>query len=107
MRVVPGRWHPAPTVTLVSVDLSTPTDLPAGFRAALDGLSAVDLRPELVIRELPAPQRLAPFAVALHATAVRGEDELAEGRLVVLHDPDGSFTPEAAALHRGEAWPPG
>jgi hypothetical protein len=76
-------------VTLVSVDLSTPTDLPAGFRAALDGLSAVDLRPELVIRELPAPQRLAPFAVALHAAAVRGDEELAEGRLVVLHDPDG------------------
>jgi hypothetical protein len=76
-------------VTNVSVDLSTPTDLPPAFRSALDGLAAVELLPELVVRELPAPQRLAPFAVALHAAAVVGDEELAEGRLVLLHDPDG------------------
>jgi hypothetical protein len=74
---------------LVSVELSAQSDLPQAFRSALDGLSGVDLRPELVVRELPAPQRLAPYAVALHAAAVVGDDELAEGRLVVLHDPDG------------------
>jgi tRNA1(Val) A37 N6-methylase TrmN6 len=26
---------------------------------------------------------------------------------LVLHDPDGGFTPEAEALHRGAPWPPG
>jgi hypothetical protein len=73
----------------VSVELSTPADLPPAFRSALAGLTAVKLRPEISIQELPAPQRLAPYAVALHATAMSGEDELAEGRLVMLHDPEG------------------
>jgi hypothetical protein len=73
----------------VSVELSAPADLPPAFRAALAGLTAVDLRPEVVVHELPAPSRLAPYAVALHAAVVAGEEELAEGRLVVLHDPQG------------------
>jgi hypothetical protein len=73
----------------VSVELSTPADLPPTFRSALAGLSGVKLRPEIVVQELPAPQRLAPYAVALHATAMSGEEELAEGRLVMLHDPEG------------------
>jgi hypothetical protein len=73
----------------VSVELSAPADLPPAFRTALAGLTAVDLRPELVVHELPAPSRLAPYAIALHAAVVSGDDELAEGRLVVLHDPDG------------------
>jgi len=71
------------------VELSAPADLPPAFRQALAGLTGVELRPEIVVHELPAPQRLAPYAVALQATAVSGDEELAEGRLVVLHDPDG------------------
>lgn len=71
------------------MELSAPADLPPAFRAALAGLSAVDLRPEIVVQELPAPSRLAPYAIALHAAVVTGDDELAEGRLVVLHDPEG------------------
>jgi hypothetical protein len=73
----------------VSVQLSAPAGLPAGFRRAVSGLTGLELRPEVVISELPPPQRLAPYAVALHAVVVRAGDELAEGRLVVLHDPDG------------------
>jgi hypothetical protein len=73
----------------VSVQLSAPADLPAAFRRAVAGLSGVDLRPEVVVSELPAPQRLAPHAVALHASVLRAGDELADGRLVVLHDPAG------------------
>jgi hypothetical protein len=73
----------------VSVELSAPADLPPAFRTALAGLSDVELRPEIVVQELPAPQRLAPYAIALHAAAMSGEDELAEGRLVLLHDPEG------------------
>ena len=71
------------------VELSSPADLPPAFRSALAGLSAVKLRPEVVVQELPAPQRLAPYAIALHATAMSGQEEIAEGRLVLLHDPAG------------------
>ena len=71
------------------MQLSAPAGLPAGFRRAVAGLSGVELRPEVVVSELPAPQRLAPYAVALHAAVIRAGDELADGRLVVLHDPDG------------------
>jgi len=73
----------------VSVQLSAPAGLPAGFRRAVTGLVGVELRPEVVVSELPPPQRLAPYAVALHAVVVRAGEELAEGRLVILHDPDG------------------
>jgi len=73
----------------VSVQLSAPADLPPGFRRAVAGLSGVELRPEVVVSELPAPQRLAPFAVALNANVPQGDDELADGRLIVLHDPAG------------------
>ena len=73
----------------MSVQLSAPAGLPAGFRRAVTGLIGVELRPEVVVSELPPPQRLAPYAVALHAVVVRAGEELAEGRLVILHDPDG------------------
>jgi hypothetical protein len=73
----------------VSVQLNAPADLPAGFRRAVAGLAHVELRPEVIVSELPAPQRLAPHAVALHASVLRDGDELADGRLVILHDPKG------------------
>jgi hypothetical protein len=73
----------------VSVQLSAPADLPAAFRRAVAGLAGVELRSEVVISELPPPQRLAPYAVALNASVPRGDDDLADGRLIVLHDPDG------------------
>ena len=73
----------------MSVQLSAPAGLPAGFHQAVTGLTGVELRPEVVVSELPPPQRLAPYAVALHAVVVRAGEELAEGRLVILHDPDG------------------
>jgi hypothetical protein len=73
----------------VSVQLSAPSGLPPVFRRAVTGLSDVELRPEVVVSELPAPQRLAPYAIALQAKVVRAEEDLADGRLIVLHDPDG------------------
>jgi Protein of unknown function (DUF3000) len=73
----------------VSVQLSAPADLPAVFRRAVAGLAGVELRPEVVIAELPPPQRLAPYAVALNASVPQGDDDLADGRLIVLHDPAG------------------
>jgi hypothetical protein len=52
-------------------------------------LRAASLRPEIVINELPAPQRIAPFSLALGAEVVSDDEELATGRFVVLHDPAG------------------
>lgn len=62
---------------------------PADFRRALAELRSLTPRPEIELLEAPAPQRLAPFAIALTADVVVGDDELGTGRLVLLHDPAG------------------
>lgn len=64
-------------------------DEAADFRTALTSLREVRLRPELSWEEAPAPQRLAPFAIALTAEVVVDDEDLGSGRLVVLHDPAG------------------
>src|SRR3954453_6687902 len=69
-----------------------PDDAPEEFLAAVRRLRAVRLRPEVVLEEVPAPQRIAPFALALSADALADGEELATGRFVVLHDP---ASPEA------------
>lgn len=67
----------------------TGTHVPAAFAAALASLRAVTLRPEIVVEETPAPQRLSPYAVALQAEVVVDDEEVASGRFVLLHDPAG------------------
>lgn len=42
------------------------------------------------IEEIPAPQRIAPYASALTADVVVGGDDIGSGRLVLLHDPAGN-----------------
>jgi hypothetical protein len=97
--------------------------VPADFLYALGTLRKARCRSELRLDEIPAPARLAPFAVALGAEvivpsggkdrspvhgpaamalarsaaagAAAGDDaedgeELATGRFILLHDPDGS-----------------
>ena len=54
---------------------------------AVRRLRDVRLRPEVVLEEVPAPQRIAPFALALSADVVVDDEELATGRFVLLHDP--------------------
>ncbi|MGW1227733.1 DUF3000 domain-containing protein [Streptomyces sp. NPDC001478] len=63
--------------------------VPPAFRAAVDALRTARLRPELEVEPTRPPKRLAPFAYALEAAVVDGEDDLADGRLVLLHDPAG------------------
>ena len=72
---------------------------PEPFRRAVEGLRAAVLRPEVVLEETAAPQRLAPYALALSADvfpiggpADDDEPELASGRFVLLHDPVGHET---------------
>jgi len=72
--------------------LAAPQRLPAAFEAALVGLRAVVAAPErsdLLLQELPGPKRLAPHSVAVSAEVTRGDEQIASGRFVVLHDPDG------------------
>lgn len=61
-------------------------DTPPDFRAAVQSLRAVQLRPEVIIEETTAPKRLAPHTFAMTAEI---DDEPATGRLVLLHDPGG------------------
>ena len=67
--------------------------MPAAFRAALEALSTVRVRAEVVVEHIPAPQRLAPFAHAVGLTVSEpdGDDEveIASGRFIVLFDPAG------------------
>jgi hypothetical protein len=63
---------------------------PEEFRAALDQLRAAKLRPEVFCEEMPAPQRIAPFAAALSADVTVGGEDVGGGRLVLLYDPAGN-----------------
>ncbi|WP_426995603.1 DUF3000 domain-containing protein [Pseudarthrobacter sp. N5] len=91
--------------------------VPSEFLHALETLRKARCRRELRLDEIPAPSRLAPFAVALGAEVVVSgqgsgtapvhgpaamalaaaavgdnaeDDELATGRFILLYDPDGS-----------------
>jgi hypothetical protein len=67
-------------------------EAPEGFLEVVSRLRATTLRAEVTLEEVPAPQRIAPFALALSAEVMSEGDELATGRFVLLHDPSG---PEA------------
>jgi Protein of unknown function (DUF3000) len=60
------------------------------FREAVSSMTSTTVRAEVRVEPLRPPQRLAPYSYAI-AADVRGSDgdELATGRLVLLHDPDG------------------
>ena len=63
------------------------------WQSALDSLQSPVLRPEFTLEEVPAPQRLAPHSIALAVEAIDADDEeLAVGRFIVLHDPEGQDT---------------
>lgn len=66
--------------------------LPPEFQAALDAVRSAQTRAELVVTEIPAPARLAPYAVALAADvspARHGSDsDYGTGRFILLYDED-------------------
>ena len=71
---------------------ATPSDT---FRIAVASLENTTVRDEIRVEPIRPPQRLAPFSYAISADVVTGDEDadIATGRLVLLHDPDG-----------GEAW---
>jgi hypothetical protein len=67
-------------------------DAPEPFRRAVASLRAAledTPDPAVELRETAAPTRLAPWAYAITAEVLSGDDELAGGRFIVLHDPNG------------------
>ncbi len=63
---------------------------PARFRAAVEQVRAARMRAEVLLTDVPAPQRIAPFATAVGADVSLDGDDIGTGRLVLLHDPDGN-----------------
>ncbi len=63
----------------------------------IEHLRSVTPRSEIILEEVPAPQKLATFSFAFTADASNGllgdsEDEIASGRFVLLHEPGGQDT---------------
>jgi hypothetical protein len=63
---------------------------PPEFVAAVATMRAARLRPEIHCEEMPAPQRIAPFAAALSADVDVDGEEVGTGRIILLHDPLGN-----------------
>ncbi|MFB6835338.1 DUF3000 domain-containing protein [Streptomyces hydrogenans] len=70
-------------------DSTAGAPVPPAFRRAVDALRTARLRSEMEVEPTRPPQRLAPYAYAVEAAVVDGEEDLADGRLVLLHDPAG------------------
>lgn len=64
--------------------------VPQEFRTAVLAMQAARLRPEVFCEEMPAPQRIAPYASALSADVTVDDEEVGTGRLILLHDPEGN-----------------
>ncbi len=56
------------------------------FDEIVASIRAIKARNEILVEEVPAPQKLAPFAFALTADVL---EDAATGRFVLLHDPSG------------------
>jgi hypothetical protein len=63
---------------------------PQAFQVAVAQMRAARLRPEVLCEEMPAPQRIAPFASALSADVTVDGEDIGTGRIVLLHDPAGN-----------------
>ncbi|WP_122816478.1 DUF3000 domain-containing protein [Nocardioides pantholopis] len=68
----------------------TGAESPREFREAVASMRAARLRPEVLCEEMPAPQRIAPYAAALSADVTVDDVDLGTGRIILLHDPDGN-----------------
>ncbi len=79
-----------PDSTLADVASRREVSMPPLFENAVQAILAMSWRPELKVEEIPAPQKIAPFAVAISAEVESDDEPLGSGRLVLLHDPDGS-----------------
>jgi len=63
---------------------------PPEFRDAVASMRSATLRPEVFCEEMPAPQRIAPYAAALSADVTVDGVDVGTGRIILLHDPAGN-----------------
>ncbi len=59
------------------------------FSKIVELVKKTPMRAEVATEEVPAPMRLAPHALAMVAEVLEGEEDLSNGRLVLLFDPKG------------------
>jgi hypothetical protein len=64
--------------------------VPPEFQEAVESMHAARMRPEIFCEEMPAPQRIAPYASALSADVTVDDTEVGTGRIILLHDPAGN-----------------
>ena len=83
-----GGDAPAAAAQAAVADSAAEATFAAAMAAFMVGREALSRR-DLVLEDVPAPKRLAPYATAMAATVRRGEADVAWGRLVLLYDPDG------------------
>lgn len=96
VQTYPAVVEPRSLAAGATAGAGTGSEPPAEFRAMLGALAGLQVRPEIVVEPIPAPQRLAPWAHALGARIADPEavdqddpEEIATGRFIVLHDPAG------------------
>jgi hypothetical protein len=69
-----------------------PPAAPSSFELAAEAVRAISFRDDLTVREIPAPQGLAPNALAIAGDVRSAPDDTdspyGTGRLVLLHDPE-------------------
>jgi hypothetical protein len=63
---------------------------PTAFREAVASMRAARLRPQVHTEQMPAPQRIAPYAAAISADVDVDGAEMGTGRIILLHDPAGN-----------------
>lgn len=81
----PARHRPTAPVPAPRPPATAPNS--DAFRLLVTRLQKAQVRPEVVLREAPAPTRLAPHAFSLTAELAAADEPLADGRLVLLFDP--------------------
>src|ERR1700721_2536226 len=100
---------PAPAKPVLAEDRELPADSPASpaeatFAAAAAAFLAgrdAQAGPGFSFEDVPAPKRLAPYAMAMAATVERDGEDVAGGRLVLLYDPDGQCAGDGCAAAGG------
>jgi hypothetical protein len=59
------------------------------FALTVEQIGNAVVRPDITLNQVPAPSRLAPFALAMTAEPTDIDSDAFSGRFVLLHDPDG------------------
>ncbi len=85
------RSAPWALIRLMDVSLRTlPTTTSPAFERLAEQLRGFRWRAEVQVDEIPGPQRIASYALALEAEVNPQDAEGGSGRLILLHEPSGN-----------------